>query len=226
MTRWSRIAGGAVSSTSLVATLATCTSEPSSGGNASISDPAVFEAEVRSSFLPMVAGISDGLARLVTALGGGVADGVVVVPNAGGADATISLDLDGDGSRESSINGSLDGDVATGAQVTVAAIATAEPTLAGNGTLLATETSPGMIVLDNIGGSGGSDPSGHRNAADVAVTDGTVTLDVVGGTPDGFLDLDISGEQQTLGVHVSFESDGHGGYLVHFTGNGLDFTIP
>lgn len=226
MTRWIRVAGGAVSSTSLVLTLATCGSEASGVGNRSISDPAVFETTIRRTFPPMVAGISDGLERLLTALGGGPSDGVVIIPNATGADATVSLDLDGDGSRESSINGSLTGDVATGAQVTIAAIATQEPSLSGNGAVLVTETSPGMIVLDNFAGSGGADPNGSLNAADVSVTDGTVALDVATGTPDGFVDLDVSGERTTLGIHVSFEPDGAGGYRVRITGSGLNFTIP
>lgn len=227
MARWNRIAGGAVKSTSLVFSLATCSSDSSGGGgNESISDPAVFETTVRSTFLPMVEGISDGLERLLTAIGGGASDGVVVIPNGTGFDATISVDLDGNGSRESSINGTLTGDIATGAQVTMAAISTQEPSLVGTGSLLATETSPGMIVLDNIAGDGFADPVGPTNAADVSVTDGTIALDVAAGTPDGFVDMDVSGEGTTLGIHVSFEPDGAGGYLVHFTGSGVDFTIP
>jgi hypothetical protein len=221
------MAGRAASSTALVFTLATCGDDESGGrGNESISDPEVFETTVRRTFVPMLAGIGDGLERLLTALDGGAADGVVIVPNAGGADATISLDLDGNGSRESSINGSLAGDIGTGAQVTLAAIATAEPSLGGSGSLTATETSPGVIVLDNIGGEGGADPNGSGNAADVAVTDGTVSLDLGAGIPDGFLDFVVTGEGSSLGLHVTFEPDGAGGFLVRFIGSGLNFTIP
>ena len=227
MAPWSRIASRAASGTTLVFALTTCGSdESSSGGNQSISDPEVFEQTVRRAFLPMVAGIGDGLERLLTALDGGPADGVVIVPNAGGADATISLDLDGNGSRESSVNGSLAGDVGTGAQVTIAAISTDEPSLGGSGSLTATESTPGVIVLDNIAGSGGADPEGHRNAADVTVTDGTVSVDVAAGQPDGFLDLEISGEERHLGIHVTFEPNGAGGWRIRFTGNGMNFTIP
>jgi hypothetical protein len=92
--------------------------------------------------------------------------------------------------------------------------------------MLATETSPGTIVLDGIAGSGGADPDGSQNAADVTVTDGTVVLDAVAGVPDGFVDFNVSGEGETLGIHVSFEPDGAGGFLIRFTGNGINFTIP
>jgi hypothetical protein len=221
------MASRAASSTSLVFALSTCSSDESGGGgNNSISDPDVFETTVRRTFVPMLAGIGNGLQRLLTALDGGAADGVVIVPVAGGAQATVSLDLDGNGSRESSINGSLIGDISTGAQVTLAAIATAEPSLGGSGSLTATETSPGVIVLDNMTGDGGADPNGSRNAADVAVTDGTVSLDLAAGTPDGFVDLEVTGEESTLGIHVTFEPNGSGGFLIRFTGNGLNFTIP
>ena len=226
MTRWSRIAGGALGGTTMVLALATCSSESTGGDNQSISDPAVFEAKMRSDFLPMVAGIADGLERLLIAADGGAADGVVIIPNATGADATISVDLDGNGSREGSINGSISGDIQTGAPVTIAAISGQEPTLTGSGTLTATETAPGVILLDNLAGAGFGDPDGSQNAADVTVTDGAVSLDVAAGTPDGFVDFDVTGEGKTLDVHVSFEPNGAGGFLIHFTGNGFDFTIP
>lgn len=124
MARLSRILGVAVAGTCALLTLATCGKNAADSGNQSISDPAVFESTARQGFLPMVAGISDGVGRLLTALGGGLADGVVIIPNSNGADATISVDFDGNGSREGTIGGSLVGDIASGAQVTVAAIAT------------------------------------------------------------------------------------------------------
>jgi hypothetical protein len=215
-----------VGGAALMVTLATCASESTGGGNESISDPAVFESEMRSNFVPMVEGLADGLERLLIASSGGPADGVVIIPNATGADATISVDLDGNASRESSINGSLSGDIGTGAAVTIADVATAEPSLSGGGSLVATETAPGMVLLDNMAGSGTADPDGSMNAADVAVTDGSVALDVVAGVPDGFLDFTVTGEGNTLEIHVTFEPDGAGGYVLHFTGSGIDFTIP
>jgi hypothetical protein len=216
-----------LNSSSLIVALATCGSgDASGGGSESLSNPEVFESTMRASFVPMVAGISDGIGRLITALNGGPSDGVVLIPHAGGADATIAVDFDGDGSREGSINGSVNGDASTGASVVLADVASSEPSLNASGSLDATDQSPGVILLDNITGTGGADPDGHRNASDVEVTGGTVALDVVSGTPDGSVSMDVSGEGNTLGITVTFEVLPGGGYQVHFTGDGVDFTIP
>ena len=216
----------AVTGTFVLLALWTCSSDSSNGGNNSISDPEVLESKARTKFVPIVDGINDGLARLFAALAGGPADGVVVTPTAGGADAVIAVDFDGDGSREGSIAGGLVGDVSTGAAVTIASVTGNDPTLDVGGSLIATETSPGVILLDNIAGSGETDPSGSGNAASVDVTDGTVTLDAAAGVPTGFVDLAISGEDETLDISVTFASDGVGVFTAHFTGPGVDFTIP
>ena len=200
--------------------------ESSDEGNPSLSDPEVFEAKARESFAPMIVGINDGLARLITAINGGAADGVVIIPTAGGADAVIAVDFDGNGSREGSINGSLVGDISTGAQVTIEGVTGDDESLLAGGSLTATETSPGVILLDDMVGTGETDPPGSGNSAEVDVTDGAITLDAATGIPTGFIDLSVTGEESTLDVSISFADDGAGGFTIHFTGPGLDFTIP
>jgi hypothetical protein len=212
-----------------VLALATCKGDTTGGGdeeNHSISDPDVLETTMREDFVPLIAGIADGLERLLIAAAGGQADGVVIVPNGSGATATISMDFDGNGSREASINGTLTGDIQTGALVSIAAIAGQEPSLGGTGSLTATETSPGIVLLDHLEGTGGADPPGSMNSADVTVTDGTVAVDLVGGVLDGFVEFEVVGQGETLGVELSFEPNGAGGYVVRISGNGFDFTIP
>lgn len=209
----------------LALTASECNTDPA-GGNGSISDPAVFEAAARESFLPLMAGVSDGLARLLDVIGGGTPDGVTVTPIAGGANATVVMDLDGNGSREASINGSLVGDVATGAFVTVANISTGEPSTLGSGGMSVVETAPGIIQLDNIGGSGETDPAGGMNASQVGIVDGSVSIDLVTGTTTGFMETQITGEEQLLYVTITFEPTGSGGFRIRFNGSGIDFTIP
>ena len=225
MAGWSHGVYRAITGSALLLTVLAC-EESSNEGNQSISDPEVLEAKARTAFAPIIAGINDGLARLLTALNGGAADGVVITPTAGGADAVIAVDFDGNGSREGSINGGLVGDVSTGAQVTIASVTGDDASLLAGGSLIATETSPGVILLDNMAGSGETDPDGSDNAADVAVTDGAVTLDAASGVPTGFVDFSVSGEGESLDITVTFSSDGIGGFIIHFTGPGVDFTIP
>lgn len=224
----SRVTGGAVGGGLLLFAGLTCSSGTSEGGgNHSLSNPQEFESRAKASLAPMVLGVVDGLERLLIATSGGPADGVVIVPNANGATATISMDLDGNASREVTVNGTLTGDIATGAVVSIDAIAsTSEPTVTGGGGLTVTETAPGVVLLDDLHGSGFSDPEGSMNAADVAVTDGTVSVDATTGVPNGFIDLDIYGEGRSLLISVTFEPDGGGGFVLHVTGGGLDFTIP
>jgi hypothetical protein len=225
MTRQTRGAYRAIAGTALLLALLSC-EESSGNGNQSLSDPEVFEAKAKASFVPIVSGISDGLARLLSALAGGPVDGVVITPTAGGADAVILVDFDGNGSREGSINGGLVGDVSSGALVTIGSVTGDEPSLTGGGSLTATETSPGVILLDDMVGSGGTDPDGSGNASEVDITDGAIALDATTGIPNGFLEFDISGEGESLSVSVTFQPDLQGGFIIHFTGPGLDFTIP
>jgi hypothetical protein len=223
MSRWSRVRGPL--SGVLVLVALGCEDDPS-GGNQNIANAEVFEAKAKESFVPIIDGINDGLARLLVALGGGPADGVVITPFTGGANAQIQVDFDGNGSREGAINGGLVGDVSTGAAVTINSVTGDDETMTASGGLTATETSPGVILLDNMAGSGDTDPPGSQNAAEVEITDGAVTLDIVAGVPNGFIDLEVTGEGETLSIAITFTPDGLGGFIVHFSGDGLDFTIP
>lgn len=226
MAGWNHGVYRALASSFLLLAVTNCGDKSSNGGNGSLSDPDVFEAKARASFKPIIVGINDGLSRLLAALAGGPADGVVITPFQGGTNAVIAVDWDGNGSREGSINGGLVGDVSTGALVTINSITGDDPTLIGGGNLTATETSPGVIVLDNISGNGEKDPPGEGNIAEVAVAEGAVSIDAAAGVPSGFVDIEVTGENESLDVSITFTPDGQGGFRIHFTGPGIDFTIP
>ena len=227
MYRVRRVVIGAVAGMALLFTVHACGNDTTDeAGSENISDPVTFEAVMRHSFLPLVMGVADGLGRVLVAIDGGPADGVVITPTATGFDATVSIDFDGDGSREGSISGYFIGAIAVGAQLFISSIETQEPSLRAGGSMSVEETSPGMVVLDNIAGNGSADPPEAGNAAQVVVTAGAVTLYPASGIVVGFVDCVISGEGNSLPVTIAFEPDGRGGFAVRFTGPGLDFTLP
>ncbi len=192
-----------------------------------LSDPAVFEAAMRQTFLAGAQGVIDAVGRVVVAVGGGAADGVVLTPIANGVAAAVSVDFNGDGTRESTINASLTGDINVAAQLTIASISAPQvPSLSASGGTAVTQTSPGVILADGLFGSGSADPPGSGNAADVAISDGSISLDLVTGNPSGFVDFSISGEGGSLSATATFVPDGVGGFAVVFSGPGIDFTIP
>ncbi|MFQ5529838.1 MAG: hypothetical protein ACE5FP_05750, partial [Gemmatimonadota bacterium] len=155
------------------------------GGGGNISDPTVFETEMRQFFRPAALGVFNGLERLLVALNGGAQDGVTVVPNqSGGVDVSIAVDLDGDGSRESTINGGSAGSIQTGAAVSVTGVTDPGlPSLAVGVDTRVTQTSPTTVLVDQMTGGMGADPPGSGNAADASIVAGAVNLDLVTGNP-------------------------------------------
>jgi hypothetical protein len=217
---------GAVTGMTLLVMVDACKDDPTEAGSGNISDPATFEAEMRQRFFPIVLGVLDGLERVLVAIDGGPADGVVITPTANGVDAMVSIDFDGNGSREGSISSAFIGVIDVGAQLSVTSIETQEPSFAAGGSMSVVQTSPGIVLLDDVGGSGSADPPGSGNAAEVAVSDGAITVDIVSGVASGFVDFVVSGEGNSLSVTAAFEPDGQGGFRVRFTGPGFDFTVP
>ena len=218
----------------LFAGIAACDEEPTGtngnggGGGGNISDPATFQSLMEQDFLNGVTGVMDGFNRLFVAASGGPQDGVVITPT-GGNDFTaeISVDLNGDGSRESTIFGASSGDISVGASISVSMVDDPDqPTLAATFSATVTETVPGSVVLDGIGGDFSADPPGSGNAGSVIITDGVVSLDLVSATPDGFMDCEISGEGDFLFVTTTFQPAANTlGWEVVFSGD-VDFTVP
>jgi len=204
-----------------------CSDEPTAGGNGNLSDPAHFEAVMRATITQGTIGVMDGISRLTVALAGGTADGVTLTPSGGGVVAAVGVDLDGDGSRESTITGTLTGNLSAGAQITISSITSSQqPTLSASGSASIVEQAPGLFLIDNASGSGGADPPGSGNAANVTVTGAILTLDLTTGIPDGLIDMLITGEGSTLSVSALFSSDGSGGFSVQFIGDNFEFTVP
>jgi len=155
-------------------------------------------------------------------------DGVVITPlGSNNYAADVQVDLDGDGARESTIQGGTSGDILVGANIAINSIDNPnEPSLMAAASATVTQTSQTSVLFDGIGGDISADPPGSGNAASVTLLDGTVSLDLLTGNPSGTVDCVVSGEGETLSVLVTFQSDGAGGFEVRFTGPGFDFTVP
>jgi len=192
-----------------------CSSSPTGGGDDdgngglanNIVNPVVFEAFLENVGYDAVNGMIDALKRLVTATNGGGFDGVVIVPTGGDSfRAEVSADLDGDGTRESTIFGNSSGDIGTGASISITSVTFPEiPSLMATASFVATSTSPSEVSFDGIAGTISMDEPGSQNAADVVTTGGAVVVDLDSGIPTGFSDNVISGEGQQLSVRVYCE---------------------
>ena len=203
--------------------------DPTGGGDGggNLSDPEVFEAAVNAAFATAAAGVIDGLNRLVTHSQGGPSNGTTITPTATGADVAVSIDIDGTGPRETVVNGSIAGDITTGAQFTISSIVSPTlPSLSASASTRGTETSPGVITFDQMMGSASADPPGSGNSASVSISVGSITLDLGTGNPTGFVDFVVSGEGQNLIVETTFQPNGSGGWEARFQSDGFDFTVP
>jgi hypothetical protein len=215
----------------LFAGVAACDEDPTgNGGNGggNISDPATLQTVMEQVFLPFTIGVLDGFDRLLVAIDGGAMDGVVITPlGLNNFVADVLVDLDGDGSRESTISGGASGDIQLGANIGITSIDNPnEPTFMAVTNAIVTETGPTTVMLDGIGGTLSADPPGSGNAASVVLQGGTVSLDLLTGNPSGSVNCVVSGEGESIDVLSTFQSDGAGGWEVRFTGNGFDFTVP
>jgi hypothetical protein len=199
----------------LFAGVAACDEEPTGsngngGGSGNISDPATFQSFMETAFLDGFIGVVDGLNRLLVAVEAGPpgGDGVrITEPTPGSFTAEIDVDLDGDGSRESTLFGAASGDIQLGASLSVTSINNPEPTSTVSFAATVLETGPTGVVLENITGSISSDPPGSGNAATVDLISGVVAVDLLA-APSGFMDCVVSGEGESFDVRTDFMADG------------------
>ncbi len=160
----------------------------------------------------------DGLSRLLLAVGGGPADGVTVSLDGTVATATVDIDLDGDGTRESSVGGTL-------------TFNTADLDLANGATLSITDIdSPGFSgsmtanVMDL--GSGSIEAIGNANfpltgGPTVDVPEFGLSVTPVVGFVFGFADVEVGG----LSMEILFEDDGLGGWQMRVIGSDFEFVV-
>jgi hypothetical protein len=205
------------------------------GGTIGVPDatnPAAIEAHLASVLPSAAAGLTDGLARLLTAATGGPADGVVLIPVGNVVQAQINIDLDGDGARETTFSGSAvfsdeSLDLAQGVTLTVDGVVDPnQPTADLSGSTFMSQAGLTVVNFSSTQGHLGVDPPGSGNAYDVFVTAGDVSLDILSGTPSGFTDGRIEAEGEIVGWSAFVEPTTSGGWQVRIQGEGFDFTVP
>ena len=184
-------------------------------------DPAAIQSFLQSNFGKSETFL-DAFARLVTAATGGPADGVSISfssPTQVGA--TVDIDLDGDGTRETTASGGAvlaQPGTLDGAQVSLNSV-TGRPLASVGATISFTQTE--AIVLDGIFGQF-TDLSQQTN---LLITQGTVTVDPVGETLNGSVSFEILAGENFLFGDVFFEDNGQGGWQMRVAGEGFEFIV-
>ena len=168
-----------------------------------------------------VPGMLDGLDRLLTAAAGGPADGVVLVPNGNIVTGSLAADLDGDGTRETTVSGQAvfiqAGNLDAGATVTASG-----PN--GGNVSADVQTVGGTVEITGINASLGAPGASTQ----VNVTAGAGTIDPATGNVGGFAYIEVLSGQDPLFATVYFEDDGHGGWRmrVHGDSDSFEFFVP
>lgn len=166
--------------------------------------------------------IAEGINRLILTASGSPQPGVVIVPSGTGVQGSLQLDLDGDGTRERTVSGSI--------SLTNPALG-----LAGGGTLTITGITGGSAQIGattgvrQLGASTiqfGPGTAFFRTAGgiQVAIPEMSFTLQqgVSGPLLLGYMDFEGGDTSGTM----TFESNGSGGWRIRATGNFTEFIVP
>lgn len=155
-----------------------CTSSTDNGGDEDFED---FKIQLEEAFTNNLAGFSNAIQRLVLAASGQPQNGVTVTPIAGGVQASVGVDVNGDGSLETQVQGTLifinaAQGLAGGANFTLTGITGGAPQTA-TGNAVVTQVGPSVISVTNGSFQTHTDTRGN----DVSVSGVNITADVSGG---------------------------------------------
>jgi hypothetical protein len=167
--------------------------------------------------------ISDGMARLIATLQGNPQPGVNITPITNGVQGSVGLDLDGNGSMEATVNGTLvfidpNIGIAAGATLTITDIDGA----ATDGSLTVAVVPLSATDLAFGPGGGEFDPPGSGNI--VSINQISFVADISAPTPvlDGFGTFAVEDAPGS----IFFEDDGHGGFQIRVAFAGDEITVP
>jgi hypothetical protein len=170
-----------------------------------------------------VSAIGDGMTRLIAALQGNPQPGVTLTPITNGVQGSVGLDLDGNGSLEATVNGTLvyidpNIGIAAGATLTVTSIEGA----ATDGTLTVAVVPLSATDLAFGPGGGEFDPPGSGNI--VTINQISFVADVASPAPvlDGFGTFSVEEEPGS----IFFEDDGHGGWQIRVVFADDEIIVP
>lgn len=223
-----RLVRGAVWSGSAVAVLAafalgSCSDDGGGGGGGGGDEVEVLQDRLGLA-LDYTPGFTDAIDRLITTINGSPRPGVNITPNLSGYSGTVEVDLDGDGTFDTSVSGALilnnpSAGLAGGATLTVDDV---EGLTTAQGSAAVGVTGPTSAFIS--GGNFSGTRTGTNPELDVDISDANLGLDVstgnlvVSGTT-GFFYNGIAGDMEFVPVAGGFEID--------VSGDGFDpFTVP
>lgn len=202
----------------LALSIANCSDEGS--GNNGVFTPEDMEDALEGSF-GNIPKIGDALERIILTLQGTPQPGVTVTPITDGVQGSVGIDLDGNGSMETTVNGSLiffDPNVGIDAGATAYITGITGANIDGELQVAITPLSPTDF---NFGPGFGSFEGENIefNVPQIAVT-----ADVSGAAPvlDGFATFAVESEPGTM----FFEDDQQGGFQLRVVFGGDEFTVP
>jgi hypothetical protein len=192
-------------------------------GDGDIIDPEVTQAYLQRNFTK-IPRITEAMARVLLTLNGSPQQGVTFVPITGGVQGTVGVDLDGNGSLETTIDARVilnnpSVGIAGGAVITVTAINAASTT----GTASASLTVQGASSVTFTGGSATLFPT--QGPSEIGVSNANLTVSGTQASPLilGSADFASTG---TVGT-AFFESNGSGGFQIRVTSPDFaTFTVP
>jgi hypothetical protein len=198
-----------------------CSGETENNGG----DAEDFEIQLGEAITNNIAGFQQSLQRLVLAANGSGQTGVTLTPINGGFQAAVGVDVNGDGSLETTIAGTLiflneSAGLAGGANVAITGITGGAPQDAvgsGRATLVNSSTitlTDGYLLTHT-----------HTRENDLEVEDANLTITMGLGLPSlsGTADFEFNGLRGML----TFIPDATHGFRIQVSGNGFDtFTVP
>ena len=211
----------AVSAAALIAVA--CSSSSNDGGN-NQGDVAAFQQDFSFALENNLSGFGDAMKRMIGAAHGTNEPGVTVTPITNGVQASVGVDVDGDGTFETTLNGTVvylnpAQGLAGGATLTITSIEGGAPqTASGAGVI--TQTGPAILTLSNGHFNTHTETQNHS----LSITQANLTLDATAASPDvnGTAHFSFDGVSGTL----TFQTTA-GGFKVQVSGSGFTtFTVP
>jgi hypothetical protein len=200
--------------------------EPDDGGedgDEDVIDPVVTQAYLQRNFAK-IPRITDAMGRVLLTLSGTPQDGVTFVPITGGVQGTVGVDLDGNGSLETTVDARVilnnpSAGIAGGGVLTITAINAAST--GGNATANVTLVGSSTVTLSS--GSATLFPTQGPSQINVANASLTVTPTLNNPSIVGSADFASAGTTGT----AFFENNGSGGFRIRVTSPDFTtFTVP
>jgi hypothetical protein len=214
---------GATTTVTFAALIAVACSSNSDNGNNTV-DASDFRQDFSFALENNLAGFGEAMNRMIAAVHGTTENGVTITQIANGVQASVGVDVNGLGTFETTLNGTLvyvnpSQGLAGGATLTLTSIDGGAPQTASGGGVI-TQTGPAVLTVSN----GHFSTQTHTQNHSLSITQANLTLDAAAANPvvTGTAQFTFDGVSGTM----TFQSTGSG-FRVQVSGNGFaTFTVP